>query len=110
MEATIRMPCNDFLLPEQKTEYYYRLARIYDDLGRKEEAIAAYLTTIRLGEKQREYFAAKAALQLGYIYEKRQDPSQAIGYFQKCVAIKDHDYKNSLDQKAKAGMARCKGE
>ncbi len=100
----------DFLLPEEKTEYYYRLARIYDDLGRKEEAIPAYLSTIRLGEKQREYFAARAALQLGYIYEKRQDTSQAIGYFQKCLSMKDHDYKNSLDQKAKAGMARCKAE
>jgi hypothetical protein len=101
---------NDFSMPAEKTEYNYRLARIYDDMGKRDQAIAAYLSTIRLGEQQKEYFAARAALQLGYLYEKSLDTVQAIGYFQKCLAMKDHDYKNSLDQKAKAGIARCKGD
>ena len=79
-------------------------------MGKRDQAIAAYLSTIRLGEQQKEYFAARAALQLGYLYEKSLDTVQAIGYFQKCLAMKDHDYKNSLDQKAKAGIARCKGD
>jgi hypothetical protein len=79
-------------------------------LGRKDEAIAAYLTTIKTGEHLKEYFAARAALQAGYIDEERGDCAGAIGYFQKCLSLKDHDYKNSLDQRAKAGVARCKGE
>jgi tetratricopeptide (TPR) repeat protein len=58
----------------------------------------------------REYYAARAALQAGYIYERRGDCSKAIAFFQQCLAMKDHDYKNSLDQRAKAGIARCKGE
>src|SRR5579871_6762846 len=101
---------SDFLLPEEQLEFAYRLARIYDDLGRKEEAISAYLTAMKLGESRREYFAARAALQIGYIYEKRQDKNRALAYFQKCLNMKNHDYKNSLDQKAKAGIARCSNE
>ena len=34
----------------------------------------------------------------------------AIAYFQRCLDMKEQDYKNSLDQKAKAGIERCKGE
>jgi hypothetical protein len=100
----------DFSEAEEKTEYAYRLARIDEDLGKPEEAISQYLTTIKLGEGQKEYFAARAALQLGCIYENRKDSPVAIIYFKKCLEMKDHDYKNSLDQKAKAGIARCKGE
>jgi tetratricopeptide (TPR) repeat protein len=79
-------------------------------LGRKDEAIAAYLTTLKTGEHLKEYFAARAALQLGYIYEERGDRPMAISYFQKCLSLKGHEYKNSLDQRAKAGIERCKGE
>jgi tetratricopeptide (TPR) repeat protein len=101
---------SSFAQPEEKCELAYRLGRIYDGLGRGDEAISAYLTTIKTGEHLKEYYAARAALQLGYIYEQRGDCSQAIAYFQKCLSLKDHEYKNSLDQRAKAGVARCKGE
>jgi predicted negative regulator of RcsB-dependent stress response len=100
----------DFSSPADKLEFAYRLGRIYDDTGRKEEAITAYLTVIKLGVQSREYYAARAALQAGYIYEKLGDKKTACAYFQKCIDMKDHDYKNSLDQKAKAGIARCKNE
>ena len=99
---------SNFSLQEEKCEFAYRLGRIYDGLGRGDEAIAAYLTTLKTGETLKEYFAARAALQTGYIYEQRGDRTTAIAYFQKCLSLKDHDYKNSLDQKAKAGIARCK--
>ena len=100
----------EFRSQEEKCEFAYRLGRIYDGLGRRDEAIAAYLATLRSGEHLKEYFAARAALQTGYIYEQRGDKLNAIVYFQRCLGMKDHDYKNSLDQKAKAGIARCKGE
>lgn len=100
----------DFSLPEDKCELAYRLGRIYDGLERKDEAIAAYLTALKTGEHLKEYFAARAALQVGYIYENRGDRQTATGYYQKCLSLKDHEYKNSLDQRAKAGIARCKGE
>ena len=98
---------DNYTLPEQKVELTYRLARIYDGLGRQEEAIAAYLSTIRAGGTLTAYYAARAALQIGTIYEKGGDRKKAIEWFQKCLSLKDHEYKNSLDQKAKAGIARC---
>ena len=96
--------------PVDKCEYTYRLGRIYDGLGRDEDAIRAYEATMGTGAGLREYYAARAALQAGYIYERRGYKARAIVYFQRCLNMKDHDYKNSLDQRAKAGIARCKGE
>jgi tetratricopeptide (TPR) repeat protein len=100
----------DFPYSEERLEFAYRLGRIYDGLGRDDEAIAAYLTTIKLGQKRREYYAARAALQIGFIYEKRGDKLTAQSYFQKVLNLKDHEYKNSLDQRAKAGIARCRNQ
>ena len=101
---------NDFAKPEEALEFAYRLARIYDDMGNDDAAIAFYKTAISLGKNRQEYFAARAALQLGYIYEKRNQHALAIASFQACLDMKDHEYKDSLDQRAKSGIARCKGE
>jgi tetratricopeptide (TPR) repeat protein len=100
----------NFSDPVEKCEFTYRLGRIYDGLGRDDEAIRAYEGAIGEGAHLREYYAARAALQAGYIYERRGDKARAIAYFQRCLDMKDHDYKNSLDQRAKAGIARCKGD
>jgi tetratricopeptide (TPR) repeat protein len=100
----------DFAAPEDKLEFTYWLGRIYDDSGRKQDAITAYLTTLQAGSQSSRYFAARAALQIGYIYESQGQKSNAIVYFKKCISLKNHDYKNSLDQKAKAGISRCENE
>jgi tetratricopeptide (TPR) repeat protein len=83
------------------------MGRIYDALGRKDEAIRAYQDALQLGEYRHEYYGARAALQMGYIYEARGDKKKAIVYFRKVLSMKSHDYKNALDQKAKAGLERC---
>ncbi|HEY4156316.1 MAG TPA: tetratricopeptide repeat protein [Puia sp.] len=98
---------SSFNNPADQLEFAYRLGRLYDALNRKQEAIDAYLTTIKLGEHRKEYYAARAALQTGYIYEARGDKKTAIPFFQKVLALKGHDYKNALDQKAKAAIERC---
>lgn len=100
----------NFTKEEDKLEFAYRVARIYDDLGRDEDAIKSYLVAIRLGENRREHYAARAALQIGQIYERKKQKALAIIYYQKCLDMEDHEYKNSLDQRAKSGIARCKGE
>ncbi len=101
---------NDFAKEEDKLEFAYRMARIYDDLGRSDDAIQAYLVAMRLGKNRKEYYAARAAVQIGQIYESRGQKALAIAYYQKCLDMDDHDYKDSLDQRAKSGIARCKGE
>lgn len=101
---------DDFTQEGEKLEFAYRVARIYDELGSEEEAIRNYLIAIRIGEHRREHFAARAALQIGQIYERRGQRSLAISFYQKCLDMDDHDFKDSLDQRAKSGIARCKGE
>jgi tetratricopeptide (TPR) repeat protein len=96
--------------PGEKLEYLYRMARVYDALGRTEEALANYAATIKQGQNRTEYFAARAALQSGQLYEARGKKQQAIELYQQCLNMENHEYKNSLDQRAKAGIARCKGE
>lgn len=101
---------DDFTTEEDKLEFAYRVARIYDDLNREDDAIRNYLIAIRLGEHRTEYYAARAAWQIGQIYEKRGQKALAIAYYQKCLDMDNHEYKDSLDQRAKSGIARCKGE
>jgi tetratricopeptide (TPR) repeat protein len=93
--------------PADQLEYFYRTGRIYDALSRTDEALIAYREALRLGENRSEYYGARAALQIGYIYESRGDKKKALEYFKKVLEMKSHDYKNALDQKAKAGVERC---
>jgi tetratricopeptide (TPR) repeat protein len=98
----------DFSKPLEKLEFTYRLGRIYDDLGLDDKAKTAYEATVRNGEKFTAYFAARAALQNGLIYEKEANYKQAEAWYKRCIDMEDHDYENSLEQKAKAGLERCK--
>jgi tetratricopeptide (TPR) repeat protein len=93
--------------PADQLEYYYRIGRIYDALSRTNDAMIAYEEALRLGENRSEYYGARAALQIGYIYESRGDKKKALIYYKKVLEMKSHDYKNALDQKAKAGVERC---
>ena len=97
----------DFALVEDKLEFTYRVGRLYDDVDRDDEAIDFYKQAIYFGEKRREHFASRAALQIGFIFEKRKDYQTAINWFKRCIDMKDHEFKNSLDQRAKAGISRC---
>jgi tetratricopeptide (TPR) repeat protein len=101
---------DNFEKEEEKLEFAYRAARIYDDLGKKDDAIRNYLIAIRIGINRKEYFAARAALQIAQIYEARGQKNLAIEYYQKCLNMEHHEYKDSLDQRAKSGIARCKGD
>ena len=97
----------NFDIVEDKLEFAYRVGRIYDDVERDEEAIGFYKQAILSGENRTEHYGARAALHIGYIYEKRNDKTTAITWFKRCLKMKDHDFKNSLDQRAKAGIERC---
>lgn len=87
-------------------ELVYRKGRIYDAMGKQPEAIANYKETIWLGEREPLYFAANAALNLGFIYEKVHDKTQARYYYNLCINLKDHEYYSGLSQKAKSGLER----
>jgi tetratricopeptide (TPR) repeat protein len=102
-----RKTSNDFDNEADKTEFAYRLGRIYDLMEQDENAIKFYKSAIEKGSNQPEYFAAKAALLIGNIYENKSQFSKAIEFYNLCIEMKDHAFKNSLDQKAKSGIQRC---
>lgn len=100
---------DDFTDASDKLEFTYRTGRIYDDMNRDDSAIKHYLSAIALGENRTEYYASRAALQIGMIYEKQGNKTLAVQYYKRCLNMPNHDYKDSMDQKAKSGIARCSG-
>jgi hypothetical protein len=54
------------------------------------------------------YFAENAALQSGIIHEQNKDYNNAAKCFRLCLSMKNTEYKNSLDQKARLGLKRIK--
>ena len=63
---------NSFKLLRDKTEFYYRLGRIYDKTGKFNDAVANYQRAINLGKTTKYYFAANAALgQETFLNKKR---------------------------------------
>jgi len=89
-------------------EYTYRLGRIAHKLPKTEEAIRLYRQTIEQGAKSPAYFACNAALQLGLLYEEKNDPHHAREAFRQCLSLKPEEYASSLHAQAKAGLSRLK--
>ena len=91
---------------KDQLEFTYRLARIFDKKGLLEKAIVYYTKTYENGQNQTWYFAANSALLNGMLYEQLQKNSDAIMWYKKCLALRNHEYQNSIDQKAEAGLNR----
>ncbi|HRH60463.1 MAG TPA: hypothetical protein PL045_07825, partial [Chitinophagaceae bacterium] len=109
LNVLVGKSAKDFSSASEELEFAYRVGRIYDDMGRDNEAVQMYLLAIKLGKGSTEYYASRAALQIGLIYETQNKKDLAVQYYNECLGMKGHDYKDSIDQKAKAGIARCKG-
>lgn len=91
---------------EDQLERQYRLGRIHHEMGDREKAIAAYRATMREGASSTRYFAANAALQLGLLYEQMGEKEKAREAFASCSTFKNTEYRDSINQKAKAGLNR----
>ena len=87
-------------------EFLYRMGRIYHEWGKKENAIPYYEQCIKKGDKQPWYFSANAALQLGMIYESKNENTKARLYYNRCLLMEPKEYKNSLYTKAKTALKR----
>jgi tetratricopeptide (TPR) repeat protein len=97
---------NSLKLLRDKTEYYYRLGRIYDKTDKQAEAILNYQRAINLGKTTHYYYAANAALSIGRIYEGKKDFKRAGDYYNQAIDMRDHEYQTSIDDDAKAGLKR----
>ena len=103
-------PNEYFKTIKTQLEYNYRLGRIYHELVEYDKAIKYYETTIKSGAELTYYFAANSALQLGLIYENKGNYILAKSYFNKSMNMKNTEYKNSISQKAKAGINRIENK
>jgi hypothetical protein len=91
---------------KDKTEYYYRMARINHLLQIIDKAIDFYKKTITTGAELPYYFAANSCIKLGMIYEKKGDKASALTYYKKALTYKKHEYLDSTAAEAKAGINR----
>jgi tetratricopeptide (TPR) repeat protein len=96
--------------PTDKAEYYFRMARIYEETDNLSKAIEYYQYTINTGKDRHEQFAARAALQMGKMYERSNKPLLAMQRYKECLQLPSHDFQNSIDQQAKAGINRLEGK
>lgn len=97
----------DLKSKKDEVEYYYRRARLAHKTSDMGAAKMFYKQTIDMsGEKGESqwYFAPNSALQLGYIAQASRDYPLARKYFQMALGYKRHEYKNSIDGKAKSAL------
>jgi tetratricopeptide (TPR) repeat protein len=95
---------SDLVTFKDKTEYYYRKARLAHKTGELSAAKLFYQQSIDMTGQNPWYFAPNAALQLGYIAQAQKDYPAARRYFEKALSYKKHEYKNSIDSKAKSAL------
>jgi len=99
-------PASIYHTTREQLELTYRLARIYDKMGNKVKALEYYQLTCTNGASRPYYFAANSALLTGMIYEEQGDRAKAKEWYKKCLSMRNHEYQNSIDQKAKSGLDR----
>jgi len=90
---------------KEKTEFFFLAGKAFHKNGQADKAIPYLEKTIALNEKQPWYYGAGAALQLGYIFQEKAQKNQAKVYFEKALAYKSHEYKNTIDSKARAALS-----
>lgn len=95
----------DLLIRKDQAEYYYRKARLAHKTNQP-DAEEFYLETIKMTGADNWYFAANSCLQLGYLYRSRNKLREAEEYFQRALSYRRHEYKNSIDSKARSALAQ----
>lgn len=89
-------------------ELYYRKARLEHKTKHFDAAKNFYQLTIELNGELSWYFAPNACLQMGYILLGEGDIATAEEYFEMALSYKKHEYKNSIDTKARSALAQLK--
>jgi tetratricopeptide (TPR) repeat protein len=93
-------------LPQDRdrAELFYRRGRIVQRMGRPDEAMPFFERAMTLCQDKPWSFGASSALQMGYIWVEKKQKDKAKIYFEKALSFKKHEYKNSIDNKARAAL------
>lgn len=94
----------DLTTSKDQTEYYYRKARLAHRTGEIAAAKIFYQQSIDMTKNNPWYFGANAALNLGYIAKEQKNFDAARKYFQMALNYPKHEYKNSIDSKARTEL------
>lgn len=95
---------NDLKNRKDQVEYYYRKARLEHRTNHIAAAKLFYKQTIDMAQSEHWYFAPNSCLQLGYISASEKSENEAHAYFEKAISYKHHEYKNSIDTKARSAL------
>lgn len=92
---------------KDQVEFCYRKGRLFHKAATGDPK-PWYLKTIELAGESPWYFAPNAALQLGYLYLAEGESQRAREYFEKAMSYKKHEYKNSIDAKARSAISQIR--
>ncbi|QQL49316.1 tetratricopeptide repeat protein [Mucilaginibacter ginkgonis] len=90
----------------EKADYYYRLGRVYEAMGKNANALQNYQQAINTGKGTPYYYGPMSAVKMGNIYEEQKNKPEATHYYNMAIAFKNHQFENSVEQKAKEGLKR----
>ncbi|HEX5170278.1 MAG TPA: hypothetical protein VFW11_13965 [Cyclobacteriaceae bacterium] len=101
---------DDLPTKRDQVEYAYRRARLAQKTMNFEQAKSFYRETIALNGNESWYFAPNSCLQMGYLALSESDTTAARNYFQQARSYPRHEYKNSIDSKAKTALAQLRSD
>jgi len=96
------------LTNDQKTMFYYYLARIYHFQKQYYEAKTHYRLTLHQPTELYKWMHAYAAFYLGQILEEEQDWEPARRYYRQALSYPIGPYQQSIETYAKAALERLK--
>jgi tetratricopeptide (TPR) repeat protein len=103
-EALQTIAPSDLIGLKDQTEYYYRRARLAHKTNDLPAAKLFYQQAIDMSGQNPWYFAPHSYLQLGYIAQTQGNLQLAKIDFEKALTYKKHEYKTSVDSKAKSAL------
>lgn len=107
----VLMPVFETGAPNERTEAAYRLGRVYHAQGRLAEAIPVYEYAIAHGGVEGDRWAPWSQYYLGEIHAQQGEWQQArLAYHAALAYNGNYDYRQSLEQHAKAGLSRLNVE
>lgn len=89
---------------KDQAEFNYRAGRVFQKLNQFDKAANYFERSVELTGSQEWSFAPNSALQLGYIQQQKGQKNKAKAHFEQAIAYKNHEYKTSVDNKARAAL------
>ncbi len=94
-----------FASNDNKVEFNYRKGRLAQKNKDLNIAVTFYFRTLEITNENTTGLGAAAALQLGTIFQSQGNLAKALKYYKLATTFKNHDYKSSIDNKARAAIS-----